>query len=1144
LDYEFGPYRLDTTNRLLMDGGVALPLGPRLIDTLLVLVESAGKIVSKDALIERVWPEGYVDESSLQQNIYLLRRTLSGWDPNAIETLRRRGYRFNPSPVAVEDAPQTESSGSQHNLPSPISEFTGRNKELGAVRALLAESRLITILGAGGIGKTRTAIEAVRHIRADYAQGVWYIDLTALQGGVRIASYIANALDIDAHSVDPSSDLITALREREVLLVLDNCEHVISDVAELCRTLLLACAHVVVLATSRESIRISGERVYRLPPMTNPEGMHLFALRAAALGTNFSMGQRNESTVSAIVEHLDGIPMAIELAAARMGMMTPDQLLSELDRRFFLLDSSDRNAHPRHRSLRSLVQWSYDLLNSEERQLFRSLGVFPRDFDVKAAAAILDIDVTSALRSLEALVNKSLIQPIMDEGQTLPQFRMLETLRLYAQELLSSDDARSTIRQRYSNLRERGEAEGFESHKSVKKPPVREFIGRERELREAGTLLGSERLVTICGVEGIGKTSLARELIRTLSDGERARLIELDQLEETSPLAVTVAKAFGDDEAYRSKGGLLVLDNCDQRIAEVAALVTTLLESKPRLRILCTNREPLGVPLERPYVLRAMQEDDAIELFTQLAPSRSASAAVALLVERLDRVPLAIELAAAQTQTISPAEILANLDRRAEYSKPESDSRQQTVKATIDWSYQLLSPLEREVFRAISVFPADFGLEAAAAVGNVARESVEEALQGLVVASLLIANEKYSETRYVMLESIKEFGLDTLEREGEFERVVDRYAHFFAAYVADVHERHRAVPTDEWVELYERELENIRGAYNISIQRDPHTAFTIALKTAWFFYKSGHPVEGRERLQAALRSVAPSLAIEVHATALRELSILAVGGAEYARSVDFAREALEKIRRSGSDESTLAPYLVTLGNALFETQDYASSERAYREGVEIARRTSNLVSLTVGAFNLGLLLGQCYGRFDEARELLEVAREGSGNDFYRIGVLERGLARLAFLDGRSKEAVNHIRDAYAQFARLKNVELCCDARSYEMSCLVADDRAKEARQVFLSIRDDVLRDPHPETVGLLLDGLSRLAFSEGAYAEAATCFAAADSHRRARGLTLFPLAARLQAQFLEELRAVTNTSVGPISHGPHHDALEVIRTFQ
>jgi predicted ATPase/DNA-binding winged helix-turn-helix (wHTH) protein len=1228
MNYEFGPYFLDSEHSLLRRRGVALPLGPRLIDTLLVLVENAGHIVSKDTLLERVWPEGFVDESSLQQNIYLLRKTLADWDQNAIETLRRRGYRFTPRVVGRESPPRAVPSKNTHNLPAPISEFLGRKDELVALLDTLANSRLTTMVGAGGIGKTRTAIEAGRAKIAHFPDGVWYIDLTALQGGVKLAHFISRILGIETPSEDPMHDLKQALRGRSTLLILDNCEHVINEAAELCETLLQACKDLVVLATSRETIRISGERVYRLPPMTNAEGMRLFGSRAAALGTNFQISQSNAATVSAIVEHLDGIPMAIELAAARMGTLTPSQLLSDLDRRLFMLENVDRVSHPRHRSLRNLVQWSYDLLSASEQPFFRALGVFQGEFDVGATVSICGENEDGISEMLQSLINKSLLQSQPHYGQK-KRFRMLETVNMFARDLLVVADALPVTEKRWAEYflaisREAKERYDIAKDESVlaeidleasnlrgvlqwanadlnargrfiepitsvlgmlksekriltqgipdegEEAPILgsdAFVGRTRELNEVAACLEAGRLVTICGTAGIGKTRLAREcgaMFARQPSSEACFLELIDEL-DASALYELIAQALGvneyaDDtpiarvtERCRGKSVLLVLDNCDQVREPVGEIAKALLEAAPGLRILCASRKPLEATGERVYVLRSMQVHEAIHLFKTRASAhpdhdagkrRLPAALVAVLVDRLERVPLAIELAAAQTSTMSLGEIIVRLDRRFEEHAFETElSSHRTVEATIDWSYKLLDPPEQELFRKVSVFAADFGMETIAAViAHDAARGHEEVLKSLVDASLLVEGVKHGRKRFVMLESMKEYALDALVSAGEFEETVDAHARFFARYVRDAHDLHRQIPTDELLDRFAFELENIRGAYNISIQRDPSLAFEIALKSVWFFYESGRPSEGRERLQAALRSVASSLAPDVHASALRELSRLSFAEAAYSRATELATEALARIRGSAVDESALPPYLNVLGNALTYTGDYAAAEQSYREAIEIAKRAGDQYSLSRGAFNLGSLLVQCFGRFDEAGDFFLLAQSANSNDMYREALVEGSLSRSAFLSNRARDAVDHIRKAYEIFARLKNIEMCLDSRVREIRYLVADDRGEEARLLFEAIRDDILRYPNHDTVDLLLDGLSVLAFFEGKYAEAAHCFRVADQHRATHGLITFPLYAQARERVLKTLEAKIDFRATPLIHSAE-DALELIRTF-
>jgi predicted ATPase/DNA-binding CsgD family transcriptional regulator len=327
-----------------------------------------------------------------------------------------------------------------------LTSFVGREPEVGKVAGLLGEFRLVTVTGPGGVGKTRLAVEVARRVAGRFADGVWLVELAAVFDQALVPAAVAAALGIRQPPGTPVVEsLAAALGRQQRLLVLDNCEHLLEAVAQLCATLLPAADDVRVLATSREPLGLAGEARYRLPPLTLPEpgdpagtaaseAVTLFADRARQADPEFGLTGESGPLVAQIVARLDGMPLAIELAAARAEALGLAQLLDRLDHRFTLLTGSDRTASPRQRSLAATVDWSYQLLSDPERQVFRRLAVFPGPFTLDAAEAVAG---TAAEPVVLHLVDCSLLAPPSTGPDGRARYLMVETLRAYGLERLA-----------------------------------------------------------------------------------------------------------------------------------------------------------------------------------------------------------------------------------------------------------------------------------------------------------------------------------------------------------------------------------------------------------------------------------------------------------------------------------------------------------------------------------------------------------------------------------------------------------------------------------------------------------------------------------------------------------------------------------
>ena len=351
------------------------------------------------------------------------------------------------------------------NLPLALTSFIGRERDLEQVKDLLRQTRLVTLTGTGGVGKTRLALEVARQVVEDYPDGIWLVELAALADPTLVPHAVAGVLGVTDQPSQPiTATLVAALRSRRLLLALDNCEHLVAACAALADGLLRSCPRVRILATSREALNITGERVWRVPSLAVPDGsrlppldaftqieaVRLFAERAVLAQARFAVTARNAPAVAQVCDRLDGIPLAIELAAARVNALTVDQIAARLDDRFRLLTGGSRTALPRQQTLRATLDWGYDLLPEAERVLLRRLAVFAGGWTLEAGEAIgggEPIATADVLDRLAGLVVKSFVR--MDEQGGEARYWLLETVRQYAGERLTVAGEAVVMRDRH-----------------------------------------------------------------------------------------------------------------------------------------------------------------------------------------------------------------------------------------------------------------------------------------------------------------------------------------------------------------------------------------------------------------------------------------------------------------------------------------------------------------------------------------------------------------------------------------------------------------------------------------------------------------------------------------------------------------------
>jgi predicted ATPase len=354
------------------------------------------------------------------------------------------------------------------NLPHLLKSFVGRENDVAEVEELLHNHRLVTLTGAGGVGKTRTALQIGTELLDTLADGVWLADLAPISDASLVADTIARALNLpQSPSRAPLDTIAGYLKRKRLLLMLDNCEHVIAEVRNVASAILRSCPEVRILATSREPLSIAGEHSYRMPSLAVPTAGHalpasevltfgaarLFADRAFTADSRFTLTDENAGYVSEICRRLDGIPLAIELAAARVKILTPRQLAQKLDERFRVLTGGDRSALPRHQTMRALIDWSHDLLTEREQEVFGKVSIFVNGFTTEQAEALCQnpaIDAIGVLDGLTSLVDKSLL--LAEPWQESTRYRFLESTREYAREKLVQSSEEEAVASRHAGL--------------------------------------------------------------------------------------------------------------------------------------------------------------------------------------------------------------------------------------------------------------------------------------------------------------------------------------------------------------------------------------------------------------------------------------------------------------------------------------------------------------------------------------------------------------------------------------------------------------------------------------------------------------------------------------------------------------------
>ncbi|KZN21162.1 MULTISPECIES: ATP-binding protein [Pseudomonas] len=444
----FGPYAFHLRQRLILEGDRPLRMGGRALDILQVLVERAGSVVSKDALIAHVWPTSVVEEINLRVHIAALRRALGDGqnEQRYIVNIPQRGYSFI-APVQCDRAgtsvPVETQHKPQHNLPARLTPVTGRDSIIGSVVRQLPVRRLMTLIGPAGIGKTTVALRVAELLLQHYRDGVWRVDLAAIDDPAQLVEHLSRTLELDVGGA--------ALEQRHALVVLDNCDHLLECCRAVVDDLLASAPRLSILATSREPLRAAGETLLHVPALAVPPASAIYSVaeamdysavqllvsRARARQQGFALRQQDLKAVREICRRLDGLPLAIELAVAQIDALALVGLQAQLGNCLQLLTQGRRTALPRHQSLKAALDWSYEQLSPMEQTVLQRLAVFKMAFTLDSAIGVISCAVlrpSCLVEIVERLARKSLLS--VEQGSGVTRYRFLNTTRIYVLEKL------------------------------------------------------------------------------------------------------------------------------------------------------------------------------------------------------------------------------------------------------------------------------------------------------------------------------------------------------------------------------------------------------------------------------------------------------------------------------------------------------------------------------------------------------------------------------------------------------------------------------------------------------------------------------------------------------------------------------------
>ena len=455
--WSFGSFVVWEGQRRIERSGCPVRIGSRSFDLLLQLLMRAGEFVSKDELLGAVWAGLVVEEGSVRVHMSALRKALGEGEAceEWISSAPHRGYRFNGRvrrlPTEVAERVPDDPTQTFAELPGRLTDLVGREADISRILSALGSHRLVTVVGTGGIGKTSAAIRAVEcHQGQGPDTAVAFADLSSIASQDDVLGTIASALGLSVSAPRPVEAILKMLQGRSVLLLVDNCEHVVEVLVPALLCMLTGLPRLQILATSREPLRVAGEYVLRLSPLAIPDAeamdltqamrwpaVQLLVERATSAGAG-PFHEAHGSLLARMARQLDGIPLAIELVAARLGVQPIGDLAARLDDHTRLHTAGSRSANPRHRTLAAALEWNIDLLPKEELQLLRRLSVFRGRFDIEAALRVnADAGAEATFNALISLANKSLVA--FDTSESAAPYRLLETTRSYAATLQDED---------------------------------------------------------------------------------------------------------------------------------------------------------------------------------------------------------------------------------------------------------------------------------------------------------------------------------------------------------------------------------------------------------------------------------------------------------------------------------------------------------------------------------------------------------------------------------------------------------------------------------------------------------------------------------------------------------------------------------
>jgi len=469
----FGPYRLNASARLLQRDGDTIPVGGRAMDILIALIERVGEVVSRRELMQRAWPDLIVEEANLRVHIGSLRKALGEGESGAryVANVAGRGYCFvmpvkqlrGESGTTPVDSLGIAPLSHPCNLPTPLARMVGRDDAINTLSRLISSRRFVSLVGVGGVGKTTVAVRVAHEMLEDFAGAVYFADLSTISEPSQFMEAVLKALSIASPLQDPITNIHAALSDRRALLILDNCEHLIDAIALPVERLHAGLPALHILVTSRESLRVEGEHVFLLPPLETPPldaeltasralespAVQLFMDRAEAGGFRRGLLDQDAPVVAVLCDRLDGIPLALELAGSCAGTYGIQGTAELLDNRFKLVWRGRRSAPPRHQTLHAMVDWSYNLLTVQERQIFARLSVFMGNFTLEAAQAVVCDEAISpsvAADAIASLADKSLLSIVTSSRAVV--FRLLETTRLHAGSKLADSGEQAEVAKR------------------------------------------------------------------------------------------------------------------------------------------------------------------------------------------------------------------------------------------------------------------------------------------------------------------------------------------------------------------------------------------------------------------------------------------------------------------------------------------------------------------------------------------------------------------------------------------------------------------------------------------------------------------------------------------------------------------------